>query len=215
MKLRQEQLDKLREGKATLVADHSKSEMMKKIFGGFYINENNWCYYYKCIYDTQEWDACNEHVLYKYKRGELIPLADFFQEEETGVEEIEFKYYQPKTPEERDQMVKDLQAIDFPKKLPSELDEDIIQGFIDGGLTLEEATLIELIRMRDTYRNGWVSDMEDSNQSKWIVFSHISGFVVSDNYFASSCFSFQNEETAKLFLNNFEEELEQVKHLIS
>ena len=209
MKLIQKQVDKLREGKATLVADHSKPEMMKKIFGGFYIRENDWSYYYKCADDNQEWDACSEHVLYKYKRGELIPLADFFEDEETGVEEIEFKSYNPKTAEERDQIVKKLQAMEFKKKLPSELSGTYLHQFSNN-----EALLMELLRMRDVYRDGWVSK-ENDNYSIELRSNKDFEIYHYDCKTFSSSFSFQNKEIAELFLSNFKEDLEQVKHLIS
>lgn len=262
MKLRQEQVDKLREGKATLVSDHNKPEKMKKILGDFYPSEYCWSYYYKCTTNHQEWDACLESGINKYKRGELIPLVDFFEEEETlgidytnkafdgitvyrepelikagdervllgmlrtppklDVRVVEEENYKllikpPKTAEERDQIVKELQAIEFKKELPSEL------PILYGDLTKPEDTLISLLRMRDVYRDGWVSDVLDSVNKNWIIElssdedieNEIEVLVVDWSWVETRMFSFQDEETAKLFLSNFKEELEQVKHLIS
>lgn len=110
MKLRQEQVDKLREGKATLVADHSKLEMMDKVLKEAFPSDKVdvsdytvWKYFAKGSHNSEIWDVFNDEETIV---GELIPLVDFFYSEEHSIiQEPEKTPYQPKTAEERDQLV--------------------------------------------------------------------------------------------------------------
>ena len=194
MKLIQKQVDKLREGKATLVADHSKPEMMDKVLKKAFpedtetvIEYDAWEYFYRDSDYITDWIMCHNYTI-----GELIPLDDFFEKEEKEWTTHRVKINMPATSEERDEIVKELLAIDYKAKLPTELDE-----FKTYSLTVKEGTFISLLRMRDTYRQG----LEIYKCEVEICFGKI--------------FSFQDKETAELFLKNFKEELEQVKHLIS
>lgn len=218
MKLRQEQVDKLREGKATLVADHSKPEMMEKVLKEAFPKDSDTFLKYKDVYylasykDKLKWgtETSKDSII-----GELIHLVDFFEEEDTlGIDYTNKAfdgltvYREPKTPEERDKMVKDLQAINFTKELPSELDDLKVYT------TDSENSLVKLLRMRDIYRDGLISKENDNYSIELRSNKEFKIYHYDCKTFSSS-FSFQDKETAELFLNNFKEELEQVKHLIS
>lgn len=160
MKLRQEQVDKLREGKATgSLVVYREPELIK---------------------------AGDERVLLGMLR--TPPKLDVRVVEE---ENYKLLIKPPKTLEERDQIVKKLQAMEFKKELPSELEEII------NDVSHEERLLVRLIRRRDVYRDGLKPYECDVKIGYGVLFS------------------LQDKETAELFLNNFKEELEQVKHLIS
>lgn len=204
MKFNKENIKKLREGKAMLVADHSKPELMDKVLKEAfpkdkenYVEYPNYKYYYAVKPLDGDWDVSDS-----FYTGERIPLADFFESE---------KPYKPKTAEERDKLVKELQAMEFKKDLPSELENVEFWK-----IKVDEGKLIALLRMRDVYCDGWVSDTKkdihvvyiDTSENRKFTCGRFRGHV-------SSQFSFQDQETAELFLNNFRKELEQVKHLIS
>lgn len=120
-------------------------------------------------------------------------------------------FQKPTTEEERDKLIQELQAMEFKKELPSDLPCTVSDENSPHAL---EYQLIELLRMRDTYRDGWVVSEYDTG---WFIDIDMrDSFVVVLNgmdYLAQ--FSFQNKETAELFLNNFKKDLEEVKHLIS
>jgi len=117
-------------------------------------------------------------------------------------------FQKPTTKEERDKLIQELQAMEFKKELSSELDN------CKFAVSKEELKLFKLLRMRDVYRDGWVVSEDYAGYS--IDLHFIVGFKIYVNDF--SClplFSFQNKETAELFLNNFRKDLVEVKHLIS
>ena len=213
MKFNKENIKKLREGKATLIADHSKPELMEKVLKEAFPDY---------VHIDDDFEVYNRY-LNRHEGGfresetkeELMYLHRFFESEEVEIEgftdsrivnNILYKndnklkvgniyYCKPKTAEERDKLVKELQAMEFKKELPSELSLSTI------GLESNEETLIKLLRMRDVYRDGW-----NPNKS---TFSYTNNEVYLTN------FSFQSLEVLNLFLENFREELESVKHLIS
>jgi len=122
------------------------------------------------------------------------------------------KINMPETPEERDQIVKELQAMPFKEKLPSRILKGDRWNHLRISLSKKEATLISLLEMRDVYRDGWVSNSIKDTYCLW----YLEGVLQTDMlYQASVSFSFQDKETAELFLSNFKKDLEQVKELIS
>lgn len=241
MKYNEENIKKLREGKATLVADHSKPEFMGKVLRKAFPEDPyeykalaKYKYYFKKA--DYEWYFSDECGV-----SELIPLSYFFESEEDefiepllikagsdvlglGISKTPPKVdcrvisecnYQlllskknPKTAEERDQIVKELQAMEFKKEFPSELEHEL------KSISSKEHILIALLRMRDVYRDGWVSDTTTSIDNICVDITNDKLHV--ERYRNSSTpLSFQNKETAELFLSNFKEELESVKSLIS
>jgi len=114
----------------------------------------------------------------------------------------------PTTEQERDKLIDTLKSMEFNKELHSKLLD------FDFPLSKEELKLFKLLRMRDVYRDGWVSDKNNSEYNFWIWYRE-DELVIECSSYCSAQFSFQNEETAELFLKNFRKDLEEVKHLIS
>jgi hypothetical protein len=74
--------------------------------------------------------------------------------------------------------------------------------------------LAQLSQLRDVYRAGWVPDWEGYDLKFCVFFSGNTiyvGIIQSSNEFLS----FQDEETAELFLENFRDLIEQAKPLMS
>lgn len=62
---------------------------------------------------------------------------------------------------------------------------------------------MQLHQLRDCYRQGWLPDWSNDNQIKWSIFFDKNIFVVKPIYHRSHFLSFQSEEIARKFLNNF------------
>lgn len=75
--------------------------------------------------------------------------------------------------------------------------------------------LMQLHQLRDCYRQGWVPDWKDKKQIKWIIehtYKHYK--VVQTITVFMEFLSFQTEEIAKEFLNNFRDLIEKAGDLI-
>ena len=64
---------------------------------------------------------------------------------------------------------------------------------------------IQLHQLRDCYRQDWLPDWKYENQIKWCIYFEKNIFVVKPIYHRSHFLSFQSEEIARKFLNNFQE----------
>ena len=64
---------------------------------------------------------------------------------------------------------------------------------------------MQLHQLRDCYRQGWVPDWSDSNQCKWSIMFDTDTFIVQTGIYYNRFLSFQSEEIARKFLNNFQE----------
>ena len=73
---------------------------------------------------------------------------------------------------------------------------------------------MQLHQLRDCYRQGWVSDWKNENQIKWCIYFEKNIFVVKPIYHRSHFLSFQSEEIARKFLNNFKDFIETAGDLI-
>ena len=62
---------------------------------------------------------------------------------------------------------------------------------------------IKLHQLRDCYRQGWVPDWSDGKQCKWCICFNTDRFTIKCNFIYSQFLSFQSEEIARKFLNNF------------
>ena len=62
---------------------------------------------------------------------------------------------------------------------------------------------IKLHQLRDCYRQDWMPDWKNTNQIKWGIYFDKNIFVVKPIYYRSRFLSFQSEEIARKFLNNF------------
>ena len=74
--------------------------------------------------------------------------------------------------------------------------------------------LMQLHQLRDCYRQGWVPDWSDSKQCKWFICFNTDKFTVKCNFNYSQFLSFQSEEIAEKFLDNFKDLIETAGDLI-
>ena len=74
--------------------------------------------------------------------------------------------------------------------------------------------LMQLHQLRDCYRQGWLPDWENSYQRKWIIFLVQNELKIAPNVFSNRFLSFQSEEIARKFLNNFKGFIETAGDLI-
>lgn len=74
--------------------------------------------------------------------------------------------------------------------------------------------LMQLHQLRDCYRQGWVPDWKDGYQWKWYICLNTDKFTVECNFNFSRFLSFQSEEIARKFLNNFQELIKLAEDLI-
>ena len=73
---------------------------------------------------------------------------------------------------------------------------------------------MKLHLLRDEYRNGWKPDWKDGNLGKYVIESSEEEYYVAKYKYISSFLAFQDEKTAKEFLNNFRDLIEQAWDLI-
>ena len=75
--------------------------------------------------------------------------------------------------------------------------------------------LMQLHQLRDYYRQGWIPDWKDDNSVKYAIVYNYSGKLIVEDYLVTPMFlSFQSEELAKEFINNFHDLIEQAGDLI-
>ena len=73
---------------------------------------------------------------------------------------------------------------------------------------------MQLEQLRDCYRQGWVPDWSNSKQCKWFICFNTDKFTVKCNFNYSQFLSFQSEEIAEKFLDNFKVFIETAGDLI-
>ena len=73
--------------------------------------------------------------------------------------------------------------------------------------------LIKLHQLRDCYRQGWKPDWENE-EIKWRIDKRKNYLIIISSYSYSKFLSFQSEEIAKLFLDNFRDLIEKAGDLI-
>ena len=64
---------------------------------------------------------------------------------------------------------------------------------------------MQLHQLRDCYRQGWVPDWSDGKQCKWCICFNTDRFTIKCNFNYSQFLSFQSQDIAQKFLNNFQE----------
>lgn len=74
--------------------------------------------------------------------------------------------------------------------------------------------LIQLHRLRDVYRQGWVPDWKNIFQPKFIITQFFNKAEVVEVNTANTFLSFQSQEIAEQFLENFEDLILEAKELI-
>ena len=73
---------------------------------------------------------------------------------------------------------------------------------------------IKLHQLRDCYRQNWKPDWKDENQNKWVIFYVYNKYIIEQYSFSSHFLSFQSEEIARKFLDNFKDLIETAGDLI-
>ena len=73
--------------------------------------------------------------------------------------------------------------------------------------------LMQLHQLRDCYRQGWEPDWKD-NYDKYVIINHRDKYCVFSGNGTNCFLTFQDTETAKEFLTNFRELIEQAGDLI-
>ena len=74
--------------------------------------------------------------------------------------------------------------------------------------------LIQLHRLRDVYRQGWVPDWNNEYQKKHVIEYRLNTFKIDVLYGAQCFLSFQSQEIAEAFFKNFKDLIEKAKELI-
>ena len=74
--------------------------------------------------------------------------------------------------------------------------------------------LMQLHQLRDCYRQGWLPDWKDEDQIKWAIYFDEDVLTVEYNYYYSRFLTFQSEEIAEKFLDNFKDLIEIAGDLI-
>ena len=64
---------------------------------------------------------------------------------------------------------------------------------------------MQLHQLRDCYRQGWIPDWSNITQCKWSIMFDTDTFIVQTGIFYNRFLSFQSEEIARKFFNNFQE----------
>ena len=74
---------------------------------------------------------------------------------------------------------------------------------------------IKLHQLRDCYRQDWLPDWRDfHHQCKWCIIFDTDTFKVKSGIYCSRFLSFQSEEIARMFFNNFKGLIETAGDLI-
>ena len=74
--------------------------------------------------------------------------------------------------------------------------------------------LMQLVQLRDCYRQGWTPDWSDDEQPKYSVITSSGEVSVDTRIVTNGVLSFQSEEIRNEFLNNFRDLIEEAKELI-
>ena len=74
--------------------------------------------------------------------------------------------------------------------------------------------LIKLHQLRDCYRQGWVPNWNNEDEERYSILHDTIHYIITDTTIASKFLTFQSEEIAKEFLDNFRDLIEQAGDLI-
>lgn len=75
--------------------------------------------------------------------------------------------------------------------------------------------LAQLSQLRDVYRQGWEPDWNNEYEEKYCVVFKRNDILVLDYLCLNHFLSFQDKETAELFLENFRDLIDKAKPLMS
>ena len=101
------------------------------------------------------------------------------------------------------------------RKTGGQRDTDIDRNLLPSKEAAEaHLILMQLHQLRDVYRQGWVPDWENRKQEKWIIEYSLSHYNIVYTTIFMEFLSFQSEEIAKEFFNNFKDLIEKAGDLI-
>lgn len=79
----------------------------------------------------------------------------------------------------------------------------------------QHLALMQLHQLRDCYRQGWVPNWDSENEERYYILHYSSGcYLITDIAVVSMFLTFQSEEIAQEFLDNFRDLIEQAGDLI-
>ena len=79
----------------------------------------------------------------------------------------------------------------------------------------KEVDILErLFILRDVYRQGWKPDWVNGFENKYCICIDYTLLVIRISYMRNFLFAFPTQELAEQFLDNFKDELEQLKELL-
>ena len=78
----------------------------------------------------------------------------------------------------------------------------------------QHLALMQLHQLRDCYRQGWEPDWKSNYYDKYVIIKNRDKYDIFVNDWTSRFLTFQDRETAKEFLTNFRELIEQAGDLI-
>ena len=74
--------------------------------------------------------------------------------------------------------------------------------------------LMQLHQLRDCYRQGWVPDWNDDEQSKYTILYNSNNYIIDLAWKSQRFLSFQSQDIARKFLENFKGLIETAEDLI-
>ena len=78
----------------------------------------------------------------------------------------------------------------------------------------QHLVLMQLHQLRDCYRQGWVPNWDDENEERYSILHNTIHYIITDTTIESKFLTFQSEEIAQEFLDNFRDLIEQAGDLI-
>ena len=102
-------------------------------------------------------------------------------------------------------------VIDYPRDRGSHVDRNLLSSKEDAEAHL---ALMQLHRLRDIYRQGWVPDWRNGLIKKYCIVSSLNNLDIYRYTQVSHFLAFQSQEVAEEFLKNFKDLIEKAKDLI-
>ena len=78
----------------------------------------------------------------------------------------------------------------------------------------QHLVLMQLHQLRDCYRKGWTPNWNDEDEERYSILHDTIHYIITDTTIASKFLTFQSEEIAQEFLDNFRDLIEQAGDLI-
>ena len=78
----------------------------------------------------------------------------------------------------------------------------------------QHLVLMQLHQLRDCYRQGWTPNWNNKNEERYSILHNTIHYIITDTTIESKFLTFQSEEIAQEFLDNFRDLIEQAGDLI-